>query len=217
MDEPRDHVDDRFQRFYRDNFTHTARLARLLTNRPDVADDLAQDAFVRVYRYAQNADRPIDNPAALLRTTTVNVCRSWHTSQKRLLRQWRQRRSEEDPEFDPHDPSGHVFGRPDGTPTHPQLLSDAFKKLVARSGLPPIRFSRPPPHPRHPAPQGWRAGQGRLRTARALHPRVHHGHLPTRHPRHATRSRTHLRAASPRRGLMPHRRQRSLRPPTSTR
>ena len=73
MDEPRDQVDDRFQRFYRDNFTHTTRLARLLTNRPDVADDLAQDAFVRVYRYAQNADRPVDNPAALLRTTTVNV------------------------------------------------------------------------------------------------------------------------------------------------
>lgn len=84
MDEPGDDVDDRFQRFYRDNFTQTARLARLLTHRPDVADDLAQDAFVRLYRYAQNADRPIDNPAALLRTTTVNVCRSWHTSQKRL-------------------------------------------------------------------------------------------------------------------------------------
>lgn len=71
MDEPRDHVDDRCQRFYRDNFTQTARLARLLTNRPDVADDLAQDAFMRVCRYVQNADRPIDNPAALLRTTTV--------------------------------------------------------------------------------------------------------------------------------------------------
>ncbi len=46
----------------------------------------------------------------------------------------------EDPEFDPDDPSGHVFSRPDGAPTHPHLLSDAFKKLVARSGLPPIRF-----------------------------------------------------------------------------
>ncbi len=30
----------------RDNFTQTARLARLLTNRPEVADDLGQDAFV---------------------------------------------------------------------------------------------------------------------------------------------------------------------------
>jgi hypothetical protein len=34
-DEPRDHVDDRFERFYRDNFTQTARIASLLTNRPD--------------------------------------------------------------------------------------------------------------------------------------------------------------------------------------
>ncbi len=32
----------------------------------------------------QGASRAIDNPAALLRTTTVNLCRSWHTSQRRL-------------------------------------------------------------------------------------------------------------------------------------
>ena len=57
-----------------------------------------------------------------------------------LLCAWRQRRRNEDLEFDPDDPTGHVFSRPDGAPTHPQLLSDAFKKLVGRSGLPPIRF-----------------------------------------------------------------------------
>ena len=96
MDEPQDHVDERFQRFYRENFAQTARLVRLLTSRLDVADDLAQDAFVRVYRYAQNAERPIDNPAALLRTTTVNVCRSWLTSQQRL--QLRMARHGIDPE-----------------------------------------------------------------------------------------------------------------------
>ncbi len=33
-----------------------------------------------------------------------------------------------------------MFSRPDGTPTHPHLLSDTFKRLVARSGLPRIRF-----------------------------------------------------------------------------
>jgi len=77
-------VDERFQYFYRDQFAQTARLARMLTGNPDVADDLAQDAFVRVFRYAQDSSRPIDNPAALLRTTTVNLCRSWHTSQRRL-------------------------------------------------------------------------------------------------------------------------------------
>ena len=77
-------VDERFQHFYREHFAQTARLARMLTGDPDVADDLAQDAFVRVYRYAQGSSRPIDKPAALLRTTTVNLCRSWHTSQRRL-------------------------------------------------------------------------------------------------------------------------------------
>ncbi len=57
-----------------------------------------------------------------------------------MLQQWRQRRVREDPDFDPADPEQHVFCRPDGRPTHPQLLSDAFKKLVSNSGLPRIRF-----------------------------------------------------------------------------
>jgi RNA polymerase sigma factor (sigma-70 family) len=77
-------VDERFHCLYREQFAQTARLARMLTGDRDVADDLAQDAFVRVYRYAQGSNRPIDNPAALLRTTIVNLCRSWHTSQRRL-------------------------------------------------------------------------------------------------------------------------------------
>ncbi len=57
-----------------------------------------------------------------------------------VLHAWQQHREDEDPEFDRGDPDGHVFARPDGTPTHPQLLSDAFQKLVHRSGLPRVRF-----------------------------------------------------------------------------
>jgi integrase len=57
-----------------------------------------------------------------------------------VLHAWRQHRADEDPEFDCDDLDGHVFARPDGAPTHPQLLSDAFKKLVHRSGLPRVRF-----------------------------------------------------------------------------
>jgi integrase len=113
-----------------------------------------------------------------------------------LLGEWRQQRRDENLEFDPDDPTGHVFSRPDGTPTHPQLLSDAFKKLVGRSRLPPIRF-HDLRHPRDPAPQRQCTGQGRFRTARTLDPGVHNGHLPARHPRHATRSCAHLRAAPP--------------------
>ena len=33
-----------------------------------------------------------------------------------------------------------VFARPDGTPTHPEVISRTFERLVARSGLPRIRF-----------------------------------------------------------------------------
>lgn len=76
-------VDERFQLFYQEHFSTTARLARLLTGGHHIAEDLAQDAFMRLYRYAGSANRPIENPAALLRTTTVNLCRSWHTSQRR--------------------------------------------------------------------------------------------------------------------------------------
>jgi integrase len=38
------------------------------------------------------------------------------------------------------DDDAHVFARDDGSPYHPHLMSDAFKKLVHRSGLPRIRL-----------------------------------------------------------------------------
>jgi integrase len=38
-----------------------------------------------------------------------------------------------------HD-SGYVFTRPDGTPLHPDYLTQRFRILVARAGLPPIRL-----------------------------------------------------------------------------
>jgi integrase len=38
------------------------------------------------------------------------------------------------------DDDSYVFSHDDGSPIHPQVLSDAFKKLVARSGLPRIRL-----------------------------------------------------------------------------
>ena len=57
-----------------------------------------------------------------------------------MLHGWRRRRQDEDPDFEHDHLVRHVFCRPDGAPTHPHLLSDAFKKLVARSGLPTIRF-----------------------------------------------------------------------------
>jgi integrase len=38
------------------------------------------------------------------------------------------------------DDESYIFSHDDGTPIHPQVMSDAFKKLVMRSGLPRIRL-----------------------------------------------------------------------------
>jgi RNA polymerase sigma factor (sigma-70 family) len=81
--EPVDGVDARFQRFYAQQFAATVRLAWLLTGDSHAAEDVAQDAFVKLYRYAEASPRRIGNPAALLRTTTVNLCRTWHTRLRR--------------------------------------------------------------------------------------------------------------------------------------
>lgn len=56
-----------------------------------------------------------------------------------ILRRWRERRRDEDPN-DPVSDDAYVFATPDGRPTHPHLMSDAFQKLVKRSGLPRIRL-----------------------------------------------------------------------------
>lgn len=68
-----------FDDVYRRHRQDTVRLARLLTGSPASAEDLAHEAFIRLYRRAE----PIDSPAAFLRVVTVNVCRDWHRSQRR--------------------------------------------------------------------------------------------------------------------------------------
>jgi integrase len=59
----------------------------------------------------------------------------------RALQGWRRRQAEErlllGAGYDDHD---RVFARADGSLTHPELLSSTFERIVARSGLPRIRF-----------------------------------------------------------------------------
>jgi integrase len=74
------------------------------------------------------------------KSRTARRCINLDPATVDVLHRWRDRRADEDPEFDARDFEGRVFSRPDGTPTHPHLLSDTFKRLVARSGLPRIRF-----------------------------------------------------------------------------
>lgn len=73
----------RFQSFYATHLAGTVRLARLLTGDPYVAEDVAQEAFIRLYRFGASGHSPIENPTGLLRIATVNLCRTWHTSQHR--------------------------------------------------------------------------------------------------------------------------------------
>lgn len=62
-----------FAEFYRTEWPAAVRLAGLLTQRASLAEDLAQDAFTRMYpKWAQAT-----NPPGYLRVTVVNACRQW--------------------------------------------------------------------------------------------------------------------------------------------
>jgi RNA polymerase sigma-70 factor (sigma-E family) len=66
--------DRSFDDFYRAHYESLVRLAYLLTPSEDVARDLVQDVFVRVYgRFAA-----LEEPLPYLRRCVVNASRSWH-------------------------------------------------------------------------------------------------------------------------------------------
>lgn len=74
---------------YRDRYEATVRLAHLLVADRAVAEELAQDAFVRILPRID----ALDDPAAYLRTTIVNLCRDAgrRTTRARALRAERRR------------------------------------------------------------------------------------------------------------------------------
>jgi len=63
-----------FSEFYRAEWPGAVRLAALLTQQPSAAEDLAQDAFARMFPKWEDAV----NPAAYLRVSVVNACQHWH-------------------------------------------------------------------------------------------------------------------------------------------
>jgi integrase len=73
------------------------------------------------------------------KTRTSRRCVDLDQRTIEALGQWRERRRNED-QRDPVADDAYVFATPVGRPIHPHLLSDAFKKLVKRSGLPRIRL-----------------------------------------------------------------------------
>jgi RNA polymerase sigma-70 factor (sigma-E family) len=73
-----------FAAFYASEWPGALRLAGLLSQDARVAEDLAQEAFARVF---PKWDR-VENPHAYLRVAIVNACRSWqsrrHTERVKL-------------------------------------------------------------------------------------------------------------------------------------
>lgn len=70
----------RFERFYEREYVATVRLAGFLSGDRSLAEDLAQEAFIRVQR-----DFPrLENPGGYLRTTVLNLCRN---NQRRTRRE----------------------------------------------------------------------------------------------------------------------------------
>lgn len=74
-----------FDRFFRRQYPATVRLAHLLTGSNAVAEELAQDAFARLYPLFET----VHEPKSYLRTMTVNVCRNWHRRHVRELDRFR--------------------------------------------------------------------------------------------------------------------------------
>jgi RNA polymerase sigma factor (sigma-70 family) len=68
-----------FDQFFRLNYARTVQLAHLFTGSNVAAEDLAQEAFRRVYPHYGD----LREPNAYLRAVTVNVCRTWHRSRSR--------------------------------------------------------------------------------------------------------------------------------------
>jgi len=66
-----DDVEAAFRCLYRERYVPMVRLAALLVDRVDLAEELVQDCFATVYRRWGE----IEAPAAYLRTTVVNRCR----------------------------------------------------------------------------------------------------------------------------------------------
>jgi RNA polymerase sigma-70 factor (sigma-E family) len=72
--EAAEHAPMSYEDCYREQFRPMVRLAYLLTGSTETAQDLVQDAFVRLHRRWSS----VEHPAAYLRRSVVNGCNSHH-------------------------------------------------------------------------------------------------------------------------------------------
>jgi RNA polymerase sigma-70 factor (sigma-E family) len=71
-----------FRRFFEQHHADLSRLAYLVTGEPGVADDLAADAFVEVWKHWQRVEEA-DSPIAYARGIVANLARQWIRRQGR--------------------------------------------------------------------------------------------------------------------------------------
>jgi RNA polymerase sigma-70 factor (sigma-E family) len=71
-----------YQAFFEQHHAHLARLAYLITGDPNVADDLAADALVEIWRHWRRV-QAADNPLAYARGVLANLARNWIRRQRR--------------------------------------------------------------------------------------------------------------------------------------
>jgi RNA polymerase sigma factor (sigma-70 family) len=71
-----------FTPLYRSEYRAAVRLAMALGVSRPAAEDVVQEAFVRVHEHLSE----LDNPGGYLRTIVVNLCRDWHRRQGRERR-----------------------------------------------------------------------------------------------------------------------------------
>ena len=77
-----DHRERAFQDFFELNHADLARLAYLITGDANVADDIASDALVEIWRHWDRVETA-DNPLAYARGVLANLARNWIRRQRR--------------------------------------------------------------------------------------------------------------------------------------
>jgi RNA polymerase sigma-70 factor (sigma-E family) len=87
-----------FEELFRAQYLSMVRLAHVMIGSNQAAEDVVQDAFIRVHRHWDRVEQPVP----YLRTAVVNGCRTWH--RRRILERTRRPDPEpvafEDPEID---------------------------------------------------------------------------------------------------------------------
>jgi hypothetical protein len=121
-----------------------------------------------------------------VKTRSSRRCIDLDADTEAVLASWKRRQRRDNHRIQLADP---IFTNATGKPVHAESLYQLFNRQVRKLGLPRIRLH----DLRHThASLLIAAGvpnQGRLRATRTRPPRLHHGHLPTRPPRHGRRRR----------------------------